>query len=174
MLHTFKIRENKKQLIPAVSRLDDSARVQTLNPDTNPLLYNAIKCFKLKTGIPMLCNTSLNDKGEPIINTIDEAINFILRKNIKVAYINGKRVKFHYHNEYLSKKPYKRPVEMDILNSEEKEGLLKKYNPFDLENKYIDSRYRDPELRHMYDLTDYGDVRKLVLILDEYHSKLNR
>ena len=42
--------------------------------------------FYKQTGIPILCNTSLNDKDEPIINSIEQAFNFILRKGIKYGF----------------------------------------------------------------------------------------
>lgn len=41
-----------------------------------------MESFNEMTGVPIICNTSLNDKGEPIINTIEQAINFALRKKI--------------------------------------------------------------------------------------------
>lgn len=46
----------------------------------------------------MICNTSLNDKNEPIIETIEETFNFALRKGIEIVYINGVRYKIWRHN----------------------------------------------------------------------------
>ena len=108
MLNTFLIRKEKINDIPAVAHMDRSARVQTLKQSDNPVLYSMIKAFKKRTGIPILCNTSLNDKGEPIINTIEEALNFALRKQIKVIYINLNRITLQKFSEYKETKPKKR------------------------------------------------------------------
>ncbi len=64
-----------------------------------------LNIFFNKTGIPIICNTSLNDKGEPIIDSISQLLNLVLRKGIKVAYINGKRVVFRNFGEYTEKAP---------------------------------------------------------------------
>lgn len=93
MLETAYIREDKRHLVPAILHLDNSARHQTLNSETNPLLYRAIEAFRLQTGIPMLCNTSLNEKGEPIVDSAAQALSFALRRGVAVAYIGGRRVR---------------------------------------------------------------------------------
>ncbi|TDV49796.1 carbamoyltransferase C-terminal domain-containing protein [Actinophytocola oryzae] len=92
MLQTAFVREDKRPLVPAILHLDDSARHQTLAQETNPLLHRAIEAFRQETGIPMLCNTSLNEKGEPIVDTAAQALSFAVRKNVAVAYIAGRRV----------------------------------------------------------------------------------
>ncbi|MET7621988.1 carbamoyltransferase C-terminal domain-containing protein [Streptomyces sp. NPDC005408] len=92
MLETAYVRDDKRDLVPAILHLDSSARRQTLTSETNPLLHQAIEAFRLSTGIPMLCNTSLNDKGEPIVDTAAQALNFAIRKGVGVAYIAGRRV----------------------------------------------------------------------------------
>jgi carbamoyltransferase len=92
MLQTAYVRECKRELVPAILHLDNSARHQTLTSDTNPLLHQAIEAFRLRTGIPMLCNTSLNEKGEPIVDTAAQALSFAARKNVAIAYIAGLRV----------------------------------------------------------------------------------
>jgi hypothetical protein len=93
MLQTAYVRPDKRHLVPAVVHLDDSARHQTLARDADPLLYRAIEAFRLRTGIPMLCNTSLNEKGEPIVDTAAQALSFAVRQGIAVAYIAGRRVR---------------------------------------------------------------------------------
>ena len=92
MLQTAYVRADKRDKVPAILHLDNSARLQTLTPEVNPLLYQAIEAFRLRTGIPMVCNTSLNDKGEPIADTAAQALNFAVRKGIAIAYIAGRRV----------------------------------------------------------------------------------
>lgn len=94
MLRTFDILNEKKDLIPAVAHLDNSARIQTFN-DCNDKLYKVIEEFKNSYGIPIICNTSLNDYKEPIIETPEQAIHFALKKKIEIAYLNGYRVKLN-------------------------------------------------------------------------------
>jgi len=65
----------KSDRIPAVTHVDRSARVQTLEKDTNPRLYALIREFEKLTGVPVLLNTSLNIKGEPIAMTPSDALN---------------------------------------------------------------------------------------------------
>jgi carbamoyltransferase len=92
MLQTAYVREERRALVLAILHLDGSARHQTLTRDINPLLYRAIEAFRLHTGIPMLCNTSLNEKGEPMVDTAAQALSFAVRQGIAVAYVAGRRV----------------------------------------------------------------------------------
>lgn len=69
----------KRSLIPAVTHVDFSARLQTVNAKTNPLFYGLLKTFEEKTGCPVLVNTSFNVRGEPIVNTPQEAHACFLR-----------------------------------------------------------------------------------------------
>ncbi|MFF7636241.1 carbamoyltransferase C-terminal domain-containing protein [Kitasatospora sp. NPDC008050] len=108
MLETAYVRESKRRLVPAILHLDDSARRQTLNAETNPLLHRAIEAFGLSTGIPMVCNTSLNDKGEPVVDTAAQALNFAIRKGIAVAYIAGRRVRLRTDARNQSPVPTRR------------------------------------------------------------------
>jgi hypothetical protein len=91
MLRTFALRPEKVELVPAISHLDRSARIQTLSREEAPVLYGLLQAFHAKTGVPILCNTSLNDKGEPIINTLQEAMLFAKRRGISVIYVDGVR-----------------------------------------------------------------------------------
>ena len=99
MLNTFYIKKEKEKQVPAILHLDNSARIQTLTKQDNEELYCLIKKFYEKTGVPIICNTSLNDKGEPIINDLENIIRFALIKQIKVAYVNGLRIEFNLCNE---------------------------------------------------------------------------
>jgi carbamoyltransferase len=63
----------KRSDIPAVTHVDFSARVQTLTEDRNGMLYHVTKAFHEKTGCPVLINTSFNIRGEPIVNTPQDA-----------------------------------------------------------------------------------------------------
>ncbi|MHB2154007.1 carbamoyltransferase family protein [Calditrichota bacterium GD2] len=65
--------------IPAVTHVDYSARLQTVNAQTNPRFYRLLKAFQAKTGCPVLINTSFNVRGEPIVATPQEAYQCFLR-----------------------------------------------------------------------------------------------
>ena len=65
----------KRSDIPAVTHVDYSARIQTVHEETNPMYFSLIKKFKEKTNCPVLINTSFNIRGEPIVNTPEDAFN---------------------------------------------------------------------------------------------------
>lgn len=65
--------------IPAVTHVDYSARLQTVHPETNPRFYNLLDTFEQKTGCPVLVNTSFNVRGEPIVNTPEDAYRCFMR-----------------------------------------------------------------------------------------------
>lgn len=92
MLKNVVIKEEWRHKIPAVCHIDNTARPQYLKREVNPELYNLIEAFYKKTGIPMLINTSLNGKGEPIVESYENLMRF-LEYHDKVAYaiIDGKK-----------------------------------------------------------------------------------
>ena len=63
----------KRSIIPAVTHVDYSARIQTVNKENNYLFYKLIEKFKEIRKVPILVNTSFNVKDEPIVNTIEDA-----------------------------------------------------------------------------------------------------
>jgi carbamoyltransferase len=65
----------KNDAVPAVTHVDNSARLQTVFRDTNPRYYDLIRRFGEATGVPVVLNTSFNLKGEPIVTTPDNALN---------------------------------------------------------------------------------------------------
>ena len=65
----------KKSIIPAVTHVDFSSRIQTVDKLTNPRFHKLINSFKDKTNCPILINTSFNVRGEPIVNTPEDAYN---------------------------------------------------------------------------------------------------
>jgi len=75
MLLVFPVKEEKQPIIPAVTHVDGSGRLQTVHRDTNPLYYRLIEKFGEATGVPVVLNTSFNLKGEPIVSTIQNAYN---------------------------------------------------------------------------------------------------
>ncbi|HLD87915.1 MAG TPA: carbamoyltransferase C-terminal domain-containing protein, partial [Candidatus Omnitrophota bacterium] len=63
----------KRSVIPAVTHVDYSARVQTVDEERNPLFYRLIKAFEKRTGSPVVINTSFNIRGEPIVCSARDA-----------------------------------------------------------------------------------------------------
>ena len=68
--------------IPAITHVDYSARVQTVDRDSNPLYYRLIKKFDEKYGCPVIINTSFNVRGEPIVCTPEDAYRCFMRTNM--------------------------------------------------------------------------------------------
>jgi carbamoyltransferase len=75
MLLTARVRPDKQHLLPAITHVDGTARVQTVSRAQNPLYYALIEEFGKLTGVPVLVNTSFNVQGEPIVCTPAEAFN---------------------------------------------------------------------------------------------------
>ncbi|CAH2796067.1 MAG: Carbamoyltransferase family protein [uncultured Caballeronia sp.] len=74
MLFVFDVRPEMKSRIPAVTHIDGTARVQTVNRSQHPLYYDLLAAFKARTGVPVLVNTSFNTRGEPMVNTPRDAL----------------------------------------------------------------------------------------------------
>ena len=74
MLLAVPVREDKQAVVPAITHVDGTARLQTVSEPDNPLFYKLIRAFEQRSGVPMLLNTSLNVRGEPIVCTPREAV----------------------------------------------------------------------------------------------------
>ncbi len=75
MLYVVDVRGEKQAIIPAVTHVDGTGRLQTVSKEVSPRYYKLIEAFGKATGVPVLLNTSFNLKGEPIVNTPAEAFN---------------------------------------------------------------------------------------------------
>ena len=91
----FKIKDEKLGKAPAIEHFDKTARIQTVNPSQNSNYYKLINKFYNKTGVPLILNTSFNDR-EPICETPEHAIDCFLRTEIDYLY-------FYDHGIILSK-----------------------------------------------------------------------
>jgi carbamoyltransferase len=74
MIKTYPVVEGMADVIPAVTHVDNTARVQTVSRDQNPFYYDVIKAFYELTGVAVILNTSFNIRGEPIVNTPVDAV----------------------------------------------------------------------------------------------------
>ena len=88
MSEVYNVIENKRFLIPAVTHVDGTGRVQTVNQIDNHKFYSLIKEFKNETGIPIILNTSFNE-NEPIVNSPEEAISCFLRTNMDILVLEN-------------------------------------------------------------------------------------
>ncbi len=73
-----------RSTIPAVTHVDHSARVQTVDSERNPFVYEVLTAFKQLTGCPVMVNTSFNVRGEPIVASSTDAIECFLHTDIDV------------------------------------------------------------------------------------------
>jgi carbamoyltransferase len=78
MIQVYPVRPAKRQVIPAVTHVDGSGRLQTVSHRTNPRYWQLLKAFEKITGVPVLLNTSFNE-NEPIVHQPAEALDCFLR-----------------------------------------------------------------------------------------------
>ena len=82
MLLSGVVKEDKKDIIPSVTHIDKTARLQTVNKNSNPRFWQLIREFENITGVPVLINTSFNLRGEPIVCTPEDAISCFTRSQM--------------------------------------------------------------------------------------------
>ena len=168
MLNNFTIKPEKKDAVNAILHLDQTARVQTIRREDNEMLCQVISDLHEATGIPIICNTSLNDKGEPIIEKITEALNFALRKGIRIVYVNGYRIELINHEAYTEDKPLSREPGYFVKHRGDR-TLFQKWNPYGLDQSelYI---YKINEVLSGFDITSEKDVKLLKKIIAKYKA----
>ncbi|WP_436536089.1 carbamoyltransferase C-terminal domain-containing protein [Actinoplanes sp. HUAS TT8] len=156
MLLTARILRMRRPLIPAVAHLDMSARLQTITAADAPRLYQVLNLFAARTGVPVLGNTSLNDAGEPIIDTAREALHFALTRGVEVVYLDGRRVQLHGHDRYPHTRPGPRahhPFSTAVRDPERVAAVMAVGNPYRLPAHLLAAWLRDPDLRCQFDIT---------------------
>jgi carbamoyltransferase len=100
MVMAYKIKANRREVIPAVTHGDGTGRLQTVEKDVNPLYWKLIRRFGDVTGVPVLLNTSFNE-NEPIVNTPAQAIDCFLRTQMDALAI-GPYILLKSENEKAS------------------------------------------------------------------------
>lgn len=167
MLETFPVRPERREQVPAIAHLDFSARVQTVDASANPVLHELLRAFERRTGVPMLCNTSLNDKGEPIVDLVAEALNFCLRKRVAVVYVNRRRVVLRDFDGYPVSGPLPRSQGwFTDPPADRASAVLARANPHGLPDLYLHLYLRDLALAERYDLRSAKDVAAVRAELD--------
>jgi carbamoyltransferase len=88
MMQVFQVREEKRALIPAVTHVDGSGRLQTVHRETNPLYHQLISAFRSLTSVPLVLNTSFNE-NEPVVCRPEEALDCFLRTKMDVLVLGN-------------------------------------------------------------------------------------
>ncbi len=102
----------ERSLVPAITHLDYSARIQTVSKRTNNFFYQIIQNFYQDTGCPILINTSFNVRGEPIVNTPKDAFNCFMGTNLDILVVENYYLKKEEQNKSLFTN-YKDKFELD-------------------------------------------------------------
>ena len=88
MITVYPIKPEKRSVIPAVTHVDGSGRLQTVHRETNPLYWQLLNAFAQLTGVPVLLNTSFNE-NEPVVCTPTEALECFLRTKMDVLVLGN-------------------------------------------------------------------------------------
>ncbi len=95
MMYAVDCQQGIEEKIPSIIHVDGTCRIQTVNREQNPHYYDIIKTFKDRTGIPIVFNTSFNLGGEPLVETLEDALWTLQQSNIEYLYLpeHGKLIK---------------------------------------------------------------------------------
>ena len=99
MMQVFQICEEKRKQIPAVTHVDGSGRLQTVDEETSPRYYRLIKAFNGMTGVPMLLNTSFNE-NEPVVCRPEEALECFLRTKMDFLVLGDTLIERRKHSSF--------------------------------------------------------------------------
>lgn len=87
MMYAVNCQPGVEEKIPSIIHVDGTCRIQTVNPEENQRYYDLIKAFKDKTGVPILFNTSFNLGGEPLVETLEDALWTLQQSKIEYLYL---------------------------------------------------------------------------------------
>jgi carbamoyltransferase len=87
MMYAVNCQPGIEEKIPSIIHVDGTCRIQTVNREQNPHYYDIIKAFKEKTGCPIVFNTSFNLGGEPLVETLDDALWTLQQSEIEYLYL---------------------------------------------------------------------------------------
>lgn len=95
MMYAVNCKEGVAEKIPSIIHVDGTCRIQTVTRDQNPHYYDIIQAFYKKSGIPIVFNTSFNLGGDPLVETLEDAIETLAKSEIEYLYLPelGKLVK---------------------------------------------------------------------------------
>jgi carbamoyltransferase len=87
MMYAVNCREGVEKKVPSVIHVDNTCRIQTVTKEQNEHFYNLISAFNKKKNVPMLFNTSFNLGGDPLVETLEDAINTLKNSQIEYLYL---------------------------------------------------------------------------------------
>jgi len=87
MMYAVKCHAGVEEKIPSVIHVDNTCRIQTVTKEQNDNYYNLIDAFEKLSGVPILFNTSFNLGGDPLVETIDDAIKTLSKSDIEYMYL---------------------------------------------------------------------------------------
>ena len=94
MQQVYPVRPEKRDILPAITHVDGTGRLQTVSRHTNSLYYRLIEAFAGITGVPVLLNTSFNE-NEPIVDTPEQALDCFFRTRMDAIVVNDTLVRRH-------------------------------------------------------------------------------
>ena len=87
MMYAVNCQPGVEDKIPSIIHVDETCRIQTVSEEENKHYYNLIKAFKNRKGVPILFNTSFNLGGDPLVETIADAIDTLKKCDIQYMYL---------------------------------------------------------------------------------------
>ena len=87
MMYAMDVWPDKQETIKAITHVDGTCRIQTVTEEQNPHYYKLIQEFEKITGVPILFNTSFNLAGDPLVETIEDALETMLKSEMKYMYV---------------------------------------------------------------------------------------
>lgn len=87
MMYAVNVLEDKQALIPAITHVDGTCRIQTVTKEQNPHYYDLISEFNKLKGVPILFNTSFNLAGDPLVETVKEALDTLERSEMQYLWL---------------------------------------------------------------------------------------
>jgi carbamoyltransferase len=99
--------------VPAITHVDFSARLQTVHKESNQKLHNLLSVFKEKTGCPIMINTSFNVRGEPIVESVEDAYRCFMRTEMDYLVLGDFILDKKQQPEYNETQDWKNIFELD-------------------------------------------------------------
>ena len=99
MMYAVKCHDGVEEKIPSVIHVDNTCRIQTVTPEQNEHYYNLIDAFDKIAGVPILFNTSFNLGGDPLVESIEDAVNTLNNSDIEWMYLPEIQKLVHVPNE---------------------------------------------------------------------------
>ena len=99
--------------IPAITHVDNSARLQTVSRETNPRFHALIKAFEEKTGCAVIINTSYNVRGEPIVCTPEDAYLCFMRTRMDYLFLGNFMLDKKDQPEFVEEDDWRKEYELD-------------------------------------------------------------